>query len=199
MEYYDKPLLGGGCDSKHNSGNVNTDFSQRLAMKPSNIDDGLVGMGQAIVREKGMGILATFGCSPCIGFAITDNNKAMLAHLQPEADEDVFVDKLIAIFPDIVYADIHVVLTTKIEGAIGVREKQVKSLGMMRERLMDKYDFLVFDDETLTVSDVDSIAIDLENMKIIYPYHNAKSFTLNDLAYMEQSMLANNRNIEIFS
>ncbi len=84
---------------------------------PSNLQTGLVGMGQAVLYKAGSKVndLFTFGCGPCIGVAFScTNGVRLLAHLQPEANIKKFVQsiKLADEIPDSMDVDIFIHIVT---------------------------------------------------------------------------------------
>tara|TARA_B100000700_G_scaffold249034_1_gene279133 strand:- start:1142 stop:1747 length:606 start_codon:yes stop_codon:yes gene_type:complete len=162
---------------------------------PSNIYRGLVGMGQAVITSDKK--LFTFGCGPCIGVAIDYRSSSnvrsyLLAHLQPEANLDVFCNTAASYFPDDLGSEMSVKTTTVPSKNTTEKDLQSNATSKIGNTLYHKYEYT---DVSFSSSKKSAIQIDRNSSKTS---DSSSSFDGDELSYMSQHMLQNSSDIRFF-
>ncbi|MGY4730744.1 hypothetical protein [Burkholderia pyrrocinia] len=152
-------------------------------------------MGQALLLSdtpESFPRASTTGCGPCLGVAViyrsNQTARAILAHLQPEADHAVFAEKILAVFPDDVCADVQLHITTTKSDVSDVAERQQSSFERLISEIAEKYDYVVFDDDNVLRHDSPSLSVDMATLQVSTSLLGSAEFSGADLDYMEAQM-----------
>lgn len=185
-----------------------------LPIRPSNINVGLVGIGQAIVKGYGSGIeqLTTYGCSPCLALGILyktpDKNLALLAHLPPETNIKQLTQHIIEVLPDDPEARVTLAMSTELSLSSYVGDKQKKMMALLCTALVENYPNVlskltgsassVKDRVTLSY-DSDRMTIDLKTMTIDCKKSISQFFTPEDLNDMQRTLTLDSSKVRFFN
>lgn len=135
---------------------------------------------------------STTGCGPCLGVAViyrgTQTARAILAHLQPEADPAVFAENIVAAFPDDVCADVQLHITTVMSEVPDEAQRQQSSVERLISEIADKYDYVVFDDDNVFRHGGPSLSVEMATLQVSTSLLGSAEFSGADLDYMEGQM-----------
>ena len=128
--------------------------SSASAPRSSTAARGLVAMGESLKLKTGSAV--THGAGPCLAVGVTyadgDDKRAMLSHLQPEADLSTHAAQVAAFMPDRFSADMHV----HVSSAPGTDPAEQKSRAEATvAALAAKYDNIVLDEDNVHQHDSD--------------------------------------------
>lgn len=149
-------------------------------------------MGQALLlsdTRESFPRASTIGCGPCLGVAViyrgNQTARAILAHLQPEADHAVFAENILAAFPDDVCADVQLHITTVMSEVCYEAERQQSSIERLISEIAEKYDYVVFDDDNVFRHGSPSLSVDMATLQVSTSLLGSAEFSAADFDYME--------------
>ncbi|AXW08062.1 hypothetical protein CJO82_19585 (plasmid) [Ralstonia solanacearum] len=173
--------------------------------RSSNLSRGLVAMGECVFLRQGssktLASAATMGLNPCLGVAVTYDDgrrkRALLAHLQPEANRDELVNQLVQHMPDDFNAEMHVHIASEPADDPEVRADQELRGEALVSAISGKYDFIEFDADNVHRHEEHCLSVSLSDLRVsTKPV--TQSFTRFEFDDMQRRMKADPSKVQFY-